>query len=159
MTHRRCSPKSRQPGTISSLGLVALVALALAACGGSNPTGTSGGVLVVELTWNTAGNMDVGATTPNGIIAANFPGDPACTHTGDDGGTGAGSFSERMTCDPSASGDYVIVVENYSAQAITFTLQATTDGANVSGFPLSESLGANQTLSSGTPRRVTFTLQ
>jgi hypothetical protein len=104
------------------------------------------GELVMELTWGTAGNMDIGATTPNGgVIAANFPGNDAnCTHSGDDQGIGAGPFVETMTCaDPAEPGGYKIVVENFSSGSISYTLTVKLDGQDVSNFPILKSLAGN----------------
>ena len=87
-------------------------------------------------------NMDIGATTPAGFIAAGFVTDPSCTHSGDTGFSGgAGPFQERMECTLPSIGPYTIVVENYTANALDFLLSVTMDGVDVvdvNGTPLTD---------------------
>ncbi|HMB68711.1 MAG TPA: hypothetical protein VKU85_05345 [bacterium] len=122
------------------------VVLLLVGCGEDSPTsnGQFQGELVVELTWGDSGNMDVGATTPGGIISANFSGnDPNCTHSGDDLGNTSAPFVETMTCmDPADTGNYTIVVENFAANAISYTLTVKVNGQDVSNFPILKALAA-----------------
>ena len=111
------------------------------------------------LTWTTGGDMDVGATTPGGIISANFPGnDVLCTHSGDDQGTGGGPYAETMGCSPAAAGGYEIVVENYSSSSIDYTLTIQVNGVDRSGYPVTVTLSANSNLGNGQENRHSFTL-
>jgi hypothetical protein len=145
------------------LGVMALATVATSCS--SNSTGTSGGGaggnLTMVLTWTAAGDIDVGATTPGGIISANFPGnDPLCTHGGDDDGPGAGgSGTETMACNPATAGAYQVVVENYSSATIAYTLTVQVNGVNYSGFaPVSASAGPMTTIGNGTEIHHNFTL-
>jgi hypothetical protein len=151
--------------TLPAFGLMTVLALAMPACSGDNPMGGgggggggAGGNLTIALTWTTMGDMDVGATTPNGFIAAGSPpgNDPNCTHGGDSFGTGTNN-SETMACNPAAAGSYTIVVENYDGSAtIGYTVSVQVNGSQIHTF--SGSAPPNATLGNGTEIRHSFSL-
>ncbi len=127
---------------------IPLVAVAVFGCSNTSNTpdgGVDGGSCVapnlsgglsMSIEWAMgSGELDIGATTPDGIISANFPGnDPNCTHSGDEDGTSANPL-EVMTCfDPPASGNYEIVVDNLTSVPVEFTLTVTVGGTNIPEF-------------------------
>ena len=120
--------------------LLAAAFSAITACGNSSSSddddGTPVGPLIMQIDWTPANppdnNLDIGATTPNGFIAAGFVTDSRCLHNGDEGfAGGAGPFQERMRCDSPFPGSYTVVVENYTNDPQTFLLSVTINGINV----------------------------
>jgi hypothetical protein len=104
--------------------------------GGTTGCASASGALMVTLSWMGGGDLDLGAQTPDGSIAANFEGqpgaDPNCMHGGNDLGM---LGEETMTCpNPPTAGDYTIHVDSEADEEIMFTLTITVGGQDVSSL-------------------------
>lgn len=125
--------------------------------GGSGGTGGATGCaslggdrLLMRLDWSQSGGgeLDVGATTPNGttnVVSANYNGPDAdlnCTHSGDEP-TQSGMLVEDMRCIPPMVGNYTIQVDNSKTEETAFDLLVTIDGGDVPGFPQTGNVGGN----------------
>ncbi|MBT8400972.1 MAG: hypothetical protein KJO98_10895 [Rhodothermia bacterium] len=130
------------------LGL-ALLALGNLRCDtgapGGGPLGAPGNV-VVQVSWSGIGNLDIGATTPDGFVAANYFEDDAndqCRHGGDEQGVDGGGHFERFSCGVEPGDHWVIVVDNFSDTDLSYTVGLeVVGGGALPGYPQTRTITA-----------------
>ena len=156
----------RRTGGLRRIATVVL-AVMLNACNSTEPvdSGSNGGSnvqnVVMELSWEISGDLDVRGTTPNNgsISASSSATHPDCGHSGDDLGDsgvgGYGFYAETIQCAPIA-GAYTIGVDNYSNTAIDYVLKVTRGGVALNGFPVNAGLGPDSNEGNGGGITYTF---